>query len=278
MTKPFIKWAGGKYRLADKLVPFISKDFNPSKNRYFEPMVGSGGFFFRYAPKNAYLSDVNPKLIDTYKTVKDHRMFEDLLGLLRAFERTPHTKDSFLRIREEFNKEGLHELETASYFIYLNKMCFNGLYRENSKGHFNVPMGDKREFVVDESNLRNVNNMLQNVDIRCHGFEDCIEHISAGDFVYLDPPYIPKDPLSFTKYSKNDFGKKQHEELSIFCDKVHSKGAFFMLSNSDTDLTNDLYMKEGRFKNKFLVSRTIASKAKNRTKAKEVIITNYKGS
>ena len=124
MSKPFVKWAGGKYRLADKLIPFISKNFNHSKNRYFEPMVGSGGFFFKLAPKKAYLSDINSKLIDTYKAIKDDRMFEELLGLLRAFERSPHTKDSFLRIREEFNKEGLHELETASYFYLFKQNVF----------------------------------------------------------------------------------------------------------------------------------------------------------
>lgn len=277
MTKPFIKWAGGKFRLADKLIPYISKDFNPSVNKYIEPMVGSGGFLFKYAPKKAYISDVNSKLIDTYKAIKDKRVFEDMLGLLKLLEKTPQTRESYLKIREDFNRDDLQIHETASFFIYLNKMCFNGLYRENSKGHFNVPIGDKRTFIVDENNLRSVSKVLQNVNIQCHSYEESLENISAGDFVYLDPPYIPKDPLSFTKYSKNDFGKNQHQELSKFCDKIHNKGAFFMLSNSDTDLTNYIYMKDGRFKNKFLVSRTIASNAKNRIKAKEVIITNYKG-
>lgn len=277
MSKPFVKWAGGKFRLAEQLIPFIPKNFDSSINKYIEPMVGSGGFFFKYAPNNAYLSDINNNLVITYNIIKND--VNSLIKMLKEHKEL-HSKDYFYNSRDKFNlliKIDNADLEVASLFIYLNRTCFNGLYRENSKGVFNVPIGSyKNPLICDEKNLLLVNEVLQNVEICCHGFEDSLQKINTGDFVYLDPPYIPLDTSSFTKYSKNDFGEKHHEELSSFCDKIDEKGAFFMLSNSDTKLTTDMYMKEGRFVEKFLVRRSIASKASNRKKAKEVIITNYK--
>jgi len=276
MSKPFVKWAGGKYRLADKLIPFLSGEFTSSKNTYIEPMVGSGGFFFKYAPKHAYLSDINQNLITTYNVIKN-----DVNSLITHLKQHKdlHNKEYFYKQRDLFNeliKKGDNHLNIASLLIYLNRTCFNGLYRENSKGEFNVPMGDyKNPTICDEENLLSVNKILQSVEIGCHGYEKSINKVKKGDFVYIDPPYIPLDPLSFTKYSKDDFGKKQHEELSNFCDSIDKKGAYFMLSNSDTKKTQEIYLREGRFSKKFKVSRSIASKAENRVKAKELIITNY---
>ena len=275
--KPFIKWAGGKYRLSDKLIPLIPSSFNPLKNTYIEPMVGSGGFFFKYAPKQSYLSDINQNLIMTYNIIKND--VNTLILSLKEHQEL-HNKEYFYDQRKKFNEliiNGGTDTEIASLFIYLNRTCFNGLYRENSKGEFNVPIGSyKNPTICNEENLLSVSKILQSIEIHCHGYEESISNIGQGDFVYIDPPYIPIDPSSFTKYSKNDFGEKQHVELSDFCDTIDKKGAFYMLSNSDTELTDKIYLQEGRFKENFLVSRTIASKAKNRNKAKEVVITNYK--
>ena len=303
-AKPFVKWAGGKYRLADQLIPFVPKKFDPLKNTYIEPMVGSGGFFFKYAPKHAYLSDINQNLITTYNMIK-YDVY-DLIAHLEQYK-TLHDNQSDLDKEEYFYKQRtlfnqlitrkseelyhFNEIEIASLFIYLNKTCFNGLYRENSSGEFNVPVGKNSKGEIfpmsyDNNNLLTVNEILQqkrgkggpldySIDIACHGYEDSINKVKEGDFVYIDPPYIPLDHLSFTQYSKNDFGKKDHEQLSNFCDSVNEKGAYFMLSNSDTKDTRDIYLKEGRFNKEFSVSRSISSKAESRVKAKELIITNY---
>ena len=270
MTKPFIKWAGGKYRIAEHLNSYRPKNFKS----YFEPMVGSGGLFFKNPPKKTYLSDINSKLIDSYKAIKDNYVFNELLNCLWDLERIPHSKEGYKKIRDRFNQENLHILETAAYFIYLNKMCFNGLYRENSKGHFNVPMGDKRTFSFDHKNLRNVNRLLQNVEIACHSYENI--NPKEGDFVYFDPPYIPVDKVSFTQYSRSDFGEKDHRKLAEFCSKLDKNGIKYMISNSNTDMTKDIYVHSERIQShEIQVMRTISGSKNNRGMANELIITNY---
>ena len=281
IAKPFVKWAGGKYRLADKLIPLITKKFNPLENRYIEPMAGSGGFFFKYAPKNAYISDINQNLIVTYKTIRSD--VHALITKLEEYKKLHVDEEYFYEQRKLFNKitkEDGNELIIASLFIYLNKTCFNGLYRENSNGEFNVPVGKSSKgkllpMAFDKDNLVYLSKLLNPVNIACYDYKTAKNNIKKGDFVYIDPPYIPLDHISFTQYSKGDFGIKEHKELSTFCDIISDSGAFFMLSNSDTVDTRDIYLKEGRFSQKFNVSRSIASKAKNRTIAKELIITNY---
>jgi len=289
---PFIKWAGGKYRLADNLMKYLPANFDPKKNTYIEPMVGSGGFFFKYAPNNAYLSDINPNLIITYKVIQND--VESLISALKVHENNHHkhqeqnSKDYYYEKREEFNQlksSGQDLIGIAALFIYLNKSCFNGLYRENSKGGFNVPMGDykstdSKKVICNEDNLLLAHKILRNVTVSCHEYEDTLKVIKEGDFVYLDPPYLPLDISSFTKYSKNDFGKNNHLELNAFCDAINDRGAYFMLSNSDTDLTQKIYLKEGRYSQHFEVGRSISGKIdasgkKFKAKAKELIVTNY---
>jgi DNA adenine methylase len=270
--KPFIKWAGGKYRLANKLISFLPAEFNPSKNTYIEPMAGSGGFFFNYAPKQAYLSDINQNLINTYNTIKN-----DVEGLILKLEihQFKHEGDYFYEMRDEFNKlvkENGDSVELAALFIYLNRTCFNGLYRENSNGEFNVPIGSyKNPLISDQNNLRSVHQILQDITIKCHGYE----HIkpNEGDFVYFDPPYIPLDKTSFTKYSSDDFGEKDHRNLVDFCCKLSNNGIYFMISNSNTPLTKEIYSQFTL--QEIQVMRTIAGSHSNRGMAKELIITNY---
>ena len=281
VTKPFIKWAGGKFKLAKQFIEHLPRTFNPHKNKFIEPMVGSGGFFFRLSPNNAYLSDINKNLITTYQMVQND--VERLILKLEEYKKLHIDEDFFKeqkKLYNELSKKGKNNLEIAALFIYLNKTCFNGLYRENKSGEFNVPVGRKSNgellpMSVDMDNLRKVNKLLQNVEIACHSYEQCLEEINQGDFVYIDPPYIPIDKVSFTQYSKNDFGLEDHIKLSNFLEKISEKRAFFMLSNSDTENTRKLYHRDAWRIEKFDVSRSIASKAKNRVKAKEVIITNY---
>ena len=270
--KPFIKWAGGKYRLADKLIPLIPSSFKPSKNTYIEPMVGSGGFFFKYAPKQSYLSDINQNLIITYNIIKND--VNTLISSLKEHQEL-HNKEYFYDQRKKFNElitNSGSDIDIASLFIYLNRTCFNGLYRENSKGEFNVPIGSyKNPLICDEMNLLYVNKILQNIIIKCHGYE----HIKPkeGDFVYFDPPYIPLDKTSFTKYSSDDFGEKDHRNLADFCCKLSKNGIFFMISNSNTKLTKEIY---SQFTLKEIqVMRTIAGSHSKRGMANELIITNY---
>jgi len=276
LSKPFVKWAGGKYKLADKLIPFFPSEFDDKKNTYYEPMVGSGGFFFKFNPRNAYLSDINKKLVITYNVIKN-----DITGLIDQLKihEELHDKDYFYKSRIKFNeliKSYKNELEISSLFIYLNKTCFNGLYRENSKGEFNVPLGSyNNPLICDEKTLFMLNNVLKNVQINCHGYKESLEKITKGDFIYLDPPYIPLKKDSFTKYSKKDWKEEQSRELNQYCKSLDEKGAFFMLSNSDTNLTRDIFNDKNRNFYPIEAPRFISAKGNSREKANEVIITNY---
>ena len=272
MSKPFVKWAGGKYRLADKLIPFMPAEFISSKNTYIEPMVGSGGFFFKYAPKHAYLSDINENLITTYNVIKND--VNSLITQLKVHQ-FRHRGTYFYEMRDKFNevvKKGGDPLRIASLFIYLNRTCFNGLYRENSKGEFNVPKGKyKNPLICDAQNLLLVNKTLQPVDIQCHGYEKIKP--KKGDLVYFDPPYLPLEETSFTKYSSEDFSEKDHVTLKQFCNKLDQKGIFFMISNSNTELTKEIYSDFNILE--LQVMRTIAGSHSKRGMADEVLITNY---
>tara|TARA_Y100000768_G_C23985251_1_gene688417 strand:+ start:833 stop:1678 length:846 start_codon:yes stop_codon:yes gene_type:complete len=272
MTKPFIKWAGGKYRLADKFIPLLPLKFNNTESQYFEPMIGSGGFFFKYLPQKAYLSDINYNLVNTYNVIKND--VENLIVNLKIHE-FQHDKKYFYKMRDKFNKliknnEDLTDI--AALFIYLNRTCFNGLYRENSKGEFNVPIGKyKNPTICNEKNLRSVNKLLKNIEIKCHGYDDIKPN--KGDFVYFDPPYIPLEKTSFTKYSSDDFFEKDHRLLMNFCRKLDQNGVYFMISNSNTSLTKEIY---SNFNIKEIqVMRTIAGSHSKRGIAKELVITNY---
>ena len=270
MSKPFVKWAGGKYRLADKLIPVMPDKFNPSKNTYIEPMAGSGGFFFKYGPKHAYLSDINQNLITVYNVIKNN--VEDLILELKIHE-SGHGKTYFKKMSDEFNetvKKKGDPLKIASLFIYLNRTCFNGLYRENSKGEFNVPIGSyKNPIICDKTNLLSVSKILNSVEIGCHGYDKIKP--KKGDFVYFDPPYLPLEKNSFTKYSKDDFKEKDHVTLKRFCNKLDKEGILFMISNSSTDLTKEIYSDFNI--REIEVMRTIAGSHDKRGLVKEVVIT-----
>ena len=269
IAKPFIKWAGGKRQLIKELVKLLPANYN----RYFEPFIGGGALFFAIQPKNAYISDINPELINLYDVVKN-----DVDSLIEDLRRYKNTEDYFYKIRNLDRKPSykkFSKIRKASRFIYLNKTCYNGLYRTNSKGYFNVPFGSyKNPNIIDEQNLKACSELLKKTEILSSHFLAMENKIKTGDFVYLDPPYIPINKTSsFTKYYKDDFDISEQIKLKELCDRLTKKNIYFMLSNSYSKLILNLY-KQYNIK-KIKATRTINSKANKRGAINELIITNY---
>jgi len=271
----FVKWAGGKGQLLGQFEPLFPKKFN----RYLEPFVGGGAVFFHiiqnFKPKKIIISDVNEELINTYKIVKTD--VERLIIELKQ-HREYHLaegKKYYLTIRAT-NPNDLLSLERAARFIYLNKTCFNGLYRVNSGGGFNVPMGSyENPDIVQEERLRIVSKLLKNVTIKVMSFEKILGIAKKGDFIYFDPPYYPlKNKNSFTTYTKGAFLEKEQELLAEVFKKLDKKGCSVMLSNSDTKFIKDLYVKYNI--NFVQATRMINCNGDKRGKIKEVVVTNYK--
>ena len=269
IPKPFIKWAGGKRQIIKELTDSLPKNYN----RYFEPFIGGGALFFAVRPKNAYISDINPELINLYNTVKNntHSLIKDLL-------RYKNTETEFYRIRNldrTPDYKNLTNIEKASRFIYLNKTCYNGLYRTNSKGQFNAPYGFyKNPNIIDEQNLKICSELLKETEIRLSDFSNIENKIKTRDFVYFDPPYIPINKTSsFTKYYKDDFNTGSQIKLKELCDRLNKKNIYFMLSNSYNETALNLY-KEYNIK-KINAIRAINCKADKRGTINELIITNY---
>ena len=273
--KPFVKWVGGKRQLLKQfkeLDLYPPDAFNPKINKYFEPFVGGGAVFFDLLPKKAFLSDLNMELIATYNVIKN-----DVDSLIKSLKKYKHDKDFFLKIRAE-DPNKLTDLEIASRFIYLNRTCFNGMYRVNSKGGFNVPFGKyNNPIICDEINLHRVSESLKNVEIRHQDYKEILKKAKAGDFVYFDPPYYPvSKTASFTSYTKDSFLDKEQIELRDTFLELNKRGCLLMLSNSDTPFINKIYSGfKGVKISKVDAGRMINSKASGRGKIKEVLVTNY---
>lgn len=275
VAKPFVKWVGGKRQLLKtfrmrNLYPPHS--FNLKSNTYYEPFVGGGAVFFDLLPDKAILSDMNQELVITYNVIKNE--VENLIKLLKKHK---YDKDYFLKIRAK-KIQNLSNLEIASRFIYLNRTAFNGMYRVNSKGEFNVPFGKySNPLICDENNLRNVSKILKNVKILHRDYKEVLKTAKKGDFIYFDPPYYPlSKTASFTAYTKDSFLDKEQIELRDTFLELDKKGCFVMLSNSDAPFINEIY---SGFKNiritKVDANRNINSKASGRGKIKEILVTNY---
>lgn len=270
----FVKWAGGKGQLIEQFKPYFPKKIN----RYFEPFVGSGAVFFhiiqKYNPKEIILSDINEELINTYKTIKNNpnKLIKKLKELKE--QHSLKQKEFYLKIRDKDPQE-LDSIERAARFIYLNKTCFNGLYRVNSKGKFNVPMGNyKNPDIVQEEKLKLVSKLLKKVKIKKMHFEKVQDLVKKGDFIYFDPPYYPlKKKNSFTTYTKDKFMEEEQERLAEVYKRLHKKGCKVMLSNSDTEFTKKLY---SDFNIKTVQARrVINSDAKSRGLINEILVLNY---
>ena len=273
--RPFVKWAGGKTQLLERLHAYMPKTYN----NYFEPFIGGGSFFLNIAPKTATINDFNAELVCAYKCFQNDELFESLKNELKKHE-VNHSEEYYYQIRSMDKEDGFFSLPIyvrAARMIYLNKSCFNGLYRVNSKGFFNVPSGRKKKVVTfDEDNFNSLREYFRNNDItilNCD-FEDAVKNAKAGDFVYFDPPYdVIENKNSFTSYAKNDFGKDEQIRLARLYKKLSDKDVLVMLSNHNTVFINELY----KDFNIHVVNakRMINSKADRRGDVEEVIITNY---
>jgi len=267
----FIKWAGGKRQLLEQFKPLFPKKIE----RYFEVFVGGGAVLFyiiqHYKPKYVFISDINEELINTYEVIKND--VENLIKELKKLKQL-HNKKVYYEIRAEDPKL-LSSLTRASRFIYLNKTCFNGLYRVNSKGGFNVPIGSyKNPSIVMEKELREISKLLKDVEIKVMSFENITKLAKRDDFIYFDPPYYPlKKGKSFTTYTKGNFLEEEQKQLAEVFKKLDEKGCKVMLSNSNTKFIKELY-KDYKIK-KVKANRMINCDGKGRGKIKEVVVTNY---
>ena len=290
--KPFVKWVGGKSQLIDELEKMLPVGGEKVLTKYCEPMVGGGALLFnillKYDFEELYISDINSELVNAYNTIKNN--VNELISKLKEMQLSFLPMDEngrkfyYYSIRDKFNATSLTDetaINKAAYFIFLNKTCFNGLYRVNKKGQFNVPMGAyKNPTICDEENLLNISNVLQNVTIVCDDYSLSKNFIDNNTFVYLDPPYRPiSDTSAFTSYNSDTFDDSEQIRLAKFIDELNSKGAKIVLSNSDpknvnTDDTffDDLY-KAYKIK-RVSATRMINSKADNRGKISELLIFN----
>lgn len=263
---PFVKWVGGKRSLLDEIVPNFPKDFN----HYYEPFLGGGAVFFAVSErvKTTTISDINFELVITYKAIqKDPKaLIEKLLT-----HQKNNTEDYYYEMRKQ---ESNDPIDIAARFIYLNKTCYNGLYRVNKQGKFNVPMGRyANPQIIREGNIMACHKALEDVEIRYAHFEEIKPE--EGSFVYCDPPYHPTDEHSFTQYNKSDFTEKDQTRLRDYLRGLTKKGVNIMLSNSDTKYIRDLYKSKEFHKNVVSAPRLVNCKPNQRESVNELLITNY---
>ena len=274
LLSPILKWVGGKRQLLSEIIPLIDE----SCDNYVEPFIGGGAVLFRLQPKKAIINDYNTELINVYRTVRDD--LDGLVALLKEHEKY-NSSDYYYEVRAldrtpDFDK--MSNLEKAARIIYLNKTCYNGLYRVNSLGQFKSPYGRyKNPNIVNEVVLRAISKYLNRneISIRSGDYKDVLNDIEKNSFVYLDPPYMPiSSSSSFTGYTEGGFGYDKQVELKEECDKLNSKGVHFLQSNSDCEEIRELY-KDYRIK-VVKAKRAINSDAKKRGQINEVLIYNAK--
>lgn len=294
-VKPFIKWVGGKTQLLDNISKKYPAELGKSINKYCEPFIGGGAVLFdilsKYNLTEIMINDINPELINTYIQIRDnvHNLIVKLKTLQEMYWKYDSAQrwDYFYKQRERFNKikfmnNDKYNLEKASIFIFLNKTCFNGLYRVNKSGLFNVPMGNyKKPLICNETNLLAISGLLQNVIIRCGDYKECVDFIDKNTFVYIDPPYRPiTKTSSFTSYMQQSFEDKQQIELGEFVLSINDKGAKVVVSNSDpknTDASDEFFdeLYSSLIIDRVNAKRVINCNGKNRGEISELLISNY---
>lgn len=288
-VKPFIKWAGGKSQLLEE----IRKKYPAEIDRYCEPFVGGGAVLLdvleNFHPKEVLINDINPELTNTYIQIRDNA--EKIISMLSEMQETfwnmndDERKKYFYDKRDRFNeliKQAASTEEKAALFIFINKTCFNGLYRVNSKGIYNVPVGAyKKPLICNADNIRLISELLKDVKVQCGDYSKCDDFIDNNTFVYIDPPYRPLSVTSsFTSYAKTEFGDEQQIQLGHFIEQISDKGAKVVASNSDPKNTNeddnffdDIYK---MFKiRRVSAARMINSNSKGRRTINELLICNY---
>ena len=282
-VKPFLKWVGGKRKLIPQLEVKFPAYIKNNEFTYVEPFLGGGAMFFylisKYSIKKAYLNDLNDKLIDCYQNIRDHgdNLVRQLKKLEKDYYSSKDKKLFYLERREEYNNSNL-SVNKSALLIFLNKTGFNGMYRENSKGEYNIPFGEMNNPLICNSELiLNISNILNNNDVEfsSKSFENILIN-EKNIFYYLDPPYRPISKTSdFTSYTKNKFDDELQIKLKKYCDKINEKDNFLMQSNSfsEDNFFQKLYS-EMNIK-KIYASRSISADGSKRGKAKEIVITNY---
>ena len=265
VPKPFLKWVGGKRQILPKLTELFPVEFD----RFYEPFVGGGAVFFHLLPQKASISDANQELINCYLVVRDR--VEELIPSLKKHV---YDKEYYYSVRE-IDPESLSAVERASRTIFLNRAGFNGLYRVNSQGKFNVPFGRyTNPTFCDEVNLRVCSRAIRGKTVSCSSFENALSSAKRGDFAYLDPPYIPvSETANFTAYQRNGFGMENQEKLAEVIEELTRKGVRAMLSNADVPWIHERYRE---FNIRVIkANRNVNSDASRRGPVGEVVVTNY---
>lgn len=271
---PFVKWAGGKRQLLPQIKERMPKQYN----NYFEPFVGGGALTFELLPANALINDINKALINAYRQICDNpELFLKEINRLDS-DMWEDGKEYYYSKREHYNDKltkSEYDVELAALFVFINKHCFNGLYRVNGKGLFNVPYNNSRSASVDENAIMEISGFLKTIKIIDGDFEAACVDARDGDFLFLDSPYAPLKPSSsFESYTKDGFDIESHRRLAALFDELTARGCYCMLTNHNTDLINELYGNKGYKIDVVSVKRMINSDAANRV-GEEVIICNY---
>jgi len=278
LVRPFLKWAGGKRQLLPEIVKYVPKRI--SKHTYYEPFIGGGALLFELQPPKAVINDTNKELINCYKVIRDS--LDELMEELSK-DKYSNSETSYYEMRDLDRStkkyEILSEVEKAARIIYLNKTCYNGLFRVNSQGQFNVPFGRyKNPNFLDDAVLRAVNKYLNsnNITLFNQDFAEAVKDAKRGDFVYFDPPYDPvSETASFTGYDVNGFNRDEQKRLKKVFDDLNKRGCKVMLSNSCTDFIMDLYKDYQDTIIKVMATRSINSNALKRGRVEEVLVLNY---
>lgn len=293
IAKPFLKWAGGKTQMISDIKKALPKEITKSNFTYIEPFVGSGAVLFWMLDnfpniQNAVINDINEDLINTYRIIASKP--KELISILQILQYEFHSletkaeekKEYYYKKRELYNTRKEEKSGQAALFIFLNRTCFNGLYRVNKSNGYNVPMGSyKKPTICDDQNILAVSNVLQKVEILCGDYEATLNNTSTNSFFYFDPPYKPlSNTSSFNSYAKDEFNDEEQIRLRNFCSKLESEGHKWMLSNSDVKGkdTNDNFFDE--IYSEFSISRvkarrTINANPEKRGELNELLITNY---
>lgn len=272
--KPFVKWAGGKRQIIDKLKEHVPENFNT----YFEPFVGGGALLFELEPENAVINDSNRELMNVYECIQDEKKLDKMLKELNKYEAC-HSEEFYFGIRNKDRDKikfwKIVDYKRAARTIYLNKACFNGLYRVNSKNEFNVPFNKKEKVnTYDGPNMYTIHAYLnyRNVTLLSCDFEEAVKDAKKGDFIYFDPPY-DSDTSTFNSYTEDGFDRNEQVRLARVYKELSDRGCYVMLSNHNTNFINELY-KDFNI-HVIEAKRNINANGKKRGKVEEVIITNY---
>lgn len=268
--EPILKWAGGKRKLIPDIFALFPSNYRNC--RYHEPFFGGGAMFFKIKPKSGTINDINARLMSFYEVVRDNP--EELIEISEQY---PYNEETFYNLRDRFNQQDLSKIEEASLLLYLNKTAYNGLYRVNSKGEFNVPFGRYHNpTIVPKDRIRDASKILKNVSIFRKDFSYITKYANKGDLCYLDPPYHPISSTSnFTSYSSDGFNFRDQTRLRNTCLELHDKGVYFVLSNGYARRIIDLYQEKNPFRIEIIKARrAISSKASTRGPINEILVTN----